>query len=145
MIFLKADITFCFIFRLKVSGKGANIPNDKQLLPLTHAHTLAHPNAQAHTFSRPLHICSVCFSELLKRQKTKSKEKRKERACNPSFCFYFSFSSPISSADLANRLIELLYSLVSFSFALSFFIYSLPLFLLRFISECFLLCFCESV
>lgn len=45
-----------------------------------------------HTYllSGPLHRCCVCFSELLKGQKTKSKEKRKGRACDPSL-FLFSF------------------------------------------------------
>lgn len=45
-----------------------------------------------HTYllSGPLHHCCVCFSELLKGQKTKSKEKRKGRACDPSL-FLFSF------------------------------------------------------
>lgn len=70
-----------------------------------------------HTYTRflsgPLHLCCVCFSELLKRQKTKSKEKRKERehAILPSVSI-----SSFSSADLANGLIELLHSLVLFSF-----------------------------
>lgn len=51
-----------------------------------------HTHLYKHTYllSGPLHLCCVCFSELLKRQKTKSREKRKERACDPSL-FLFSF------------------------------------------------------
>lgn len=85
------------------------------------------------SLSFPAHsLCCVCFSELLKRQKTKSREKRKgerDRASVQSFllfpprfsCFHFLFSSSISSfssADLANGLIELLsfYSVVFYLF-----------------------------
>lgn len=68
------------------------------------------------TLSSPLHICCVCFSELFKRRKTKSKEKGREGERVQGFHFCFSFFS-ISSADLANRPIVLLYSLVLFSFA----------------------------
>lgn len=68
------------------------------------------------TLSGPLHICCVCFSELFKRRKTKSKEKGREGERVQRFHFCFSFFS-ISSADLANRPIVLLYSLVLFSFA----------------------------
>lgn len=105
----------------------------------------SHTHSCKHTYllSGPLHCCCVCFSELLKRQKTKSKEKRKGRACDPSL-FYFPFSSSIfsfSSADLANGLIELLHSPILFSAVLSFFIYSPTLLfsflLLLFHLQCF--------
>lgn len=51
-----------------------------------------HTHLYKHTYllSGPLHLCRVCFSELLKGQKTKSREKRKANACDPSL-FLLSF------------------------------------------------------
>lgn len=52
------------------------------------------------TLSGPLHICCVCFSELFKRQKTKSKEKGRECAMLPFlFFFLFHFFRPGKEAD----------------------------------------------
>lgn len=77
------------------------------------------------TLSGPLHICCVCFSELFKRWKTKRKKKGREGERVQRFHCCFSFFS-ISSADLANRPIVLLYSLVLFSFAAVVFLFISP-------------------
>lgn len=82
---------FFFFNKIEFNKKATSVGcMNVHKLKLTYITWHTHLYKHTYLLSGPLHLCCVCFSELLKRQKTKSRQKRKESACDPSL-FPFSF------------------------------------------------------